>query len=158
MPLWSLAAVQWLHIASGITWIGSAVALDAVVWPVLLRTPASQARALYESVLRVITPLAGVAGAATILLGILRGTVFGPITSGGALLGTAYGVTWLVALGLSILVVAEGAVWHPRVHRMVWEADAVRPGAARKVYSQSAFELGCFAIIVVCMVLLGLGL
>jgi uncharacterized membrane protein len=158
MGLWVLAAVQWLHIAAGVTWIGTAVALDAVVWPLLLRMPARQAQTLHESVLRIITPLAGVGGGATILLGIVRGTVLGPITSAGALFGSAYGVTWLVALGLAILVVAEGAVWHPRVHRIVWEGGGVRPGAARLVYSQSAFELGCFAVILVCMVLMALDL
>lgn len=158
MSLWVLAVVQWLHVAAGVTWIGTAVALDAIVWPVLLRMPPRQAQSLHDSVLRIITPLAGAAGGATILLGILRGTVLGPITSGGALIGTAYGITWLLALALSILVVAEGAVWHPRVHDIVWQGDGVRPGAARRVYTQSVFELGCFAAILVCMVLLGVDL
>jgi hypothetical protein len=158
MPLWVILLVQGLHIGAGITWVGTVVGLDLLVWPALLRMPAADGRALYGRVVQAIGPVSGVAGGLTILLGIVRGTVLGPITSFGFLFGQPYGITWLVAIALTIVVLAEGGVWQSRVNDLVWAGDGVRPGAARLVYAQSAIELGLFAAIIACMVLMAFGL
>jgi hypothetical protein len=114
---------------------------------------------------QVITPVA----MAVIALGVIRGTVFGPI-KGPADLATAYGITWLVAL-----VFAVGAyLWGGRVagaalERMntIPEAEAVdsegRPtprlvAAVDDLKRKMALELGFFAVIFTCMILMRFGL
>ena len=158
MQLWVVIVVQWLHIAAGVTWIGTAIGLDVVMWPVLLRMKPVEARELHDRVIRAVGPVAGVAGAVTIVLGIVRGTVLGPIASVAFLFGQPYGITWLVALALAIAVVAEGALWERRVGELVWAGDVLRPGAVRRVSVQCTLELGAFAAILVCMVLMAFGL
>ena len=43
-----------------------------------------------------------------ILLGILHGTVFGPIKSLSFLFGTAYGITWIITLSFARINFVEG--------------------------------------------------
>ena len=81
MPTWLVAVVQWLHVLFAIFWFGSVLALTFVVMPVLGREPQPGKQAfvgaLERQVHRLLPPLAGM----TILLGIVRGTVLGPVTS-----------------------------------------------------------------------------
>ena len=159
MSLWVVVVVQWLHIAAGVTWIGSAIGLDVVMWPQLLRMQPGAARELHDRVIRVVTPVAGAAGALTIVLGIVRGTVLGPIASFQFLFGQPYGITWLVALALAVVVVVEGVLWERRVEGgLVWVGEELHPGAARRVFLQCTAELGAFAVILICMVLMAFGL
>ncbi len=99
---WVLFAVQWVHVLLGILWFGYSLSLATITIPALSRLPLVQQQEigglLGERGLRVVD----VVGPAVITLGILRGTVFGPIQDVNSLFGTAYGLTWLVALVVAI--------------------------------------------------------
>src|SRR5919112_2325367 len=99
---WAVFAVQWLHILLAILWFGNTLSLATITIPVLSRLPLVRQQEiggpLGEQGLRVID----IVGPAVIILGIIRGTVLGPIRDLNTLLGTAYGLTWLVALVVAI--------------------------------------------------------
>jgi uncharacterized membrane protein len=150
--------VQWLHILSGVIWFGGYVLIDFALWPALLRRPATEARATRSALEKQIGPLMAVSGSLVVLLGIVRGTALGPIRSLDTLLGTAYGLTWLIALVIALFLTIWGARWHDRVVGPVWEADKVRSGVAMRLRVTTLIEMTCFGAILVCMVLLGAGL
>jgi uncharacterized membrane protein len=103
---WPVVIVQWLHVLLGITWFGSSIATNAIFVPALSRFPlAEQQRvgsAYGDASIRLLRPV----GAAVIVLGILRGTLFGNIRTAETLFGTSYGWTWLVALVAAIATFA----------------------------------------------------
>jgi uncharacterized membrane protein len=150
--------VQWLHILSGVIWFGGYILIDFALWPALLRRPASEARMTFAALEKYIGPLMAASGSLVVLLGILRGTALGPIKSFGALLGTAYGVTWLIALVLALFLTIWGARWHDRLVGPIWEGDQVRSGVAARRRIATIVEMTCFGAILACMVLLGAGL
>ncbi len=158
MNLTLLVIVQWLHILMGIAWFGGYIFLDFVVWPALLRLPAAEAKATHDSIEKYAGPVMTVSGSLVVLLGIIRGTVFGPIRSLGFLFTAAYGLTWLAALVIAIILSVWGANWHTRWLGPVWEEDHIRPGMVRRVRLGAVFEMTCFGAILACMVLMGVGL
>ena len=94
--------VQWVHVLAGILWFGGGVAINMLVFPAMqVLTPEQQRR-----MGRALTPKLGrffqTVAIVVLLMGIIRGTVLGPITNLGILFGTAYGWTWLTALVLTI--------------------------------------------------------
>src|SRR5215831_6212419 len=115
--------VQWLHILSGVIWFGGYVLIDFALWPALLRRPPTEARATLSALEKHIGPLMAASGSLVVLLGIVRGTLFGPIKSSDALLATAYGWTWLAALVIALFLTIWGASWHDRTVGPIWEAD-----------------------------------
>jgi uncharacterized membrane protein len=96
--------VQWLHILSGVIWFGGYILIDFALWPALLRRPAAEARMTFAALEKYIGPLMSLSGSLVVLFGIVRGAALGPIKSLDALFGTAYGVTWLVALALALFL------------------------------------------------------
>lgn len=158
MSLMLLVLVQWLHILMGITWFGGYIFLDLVVWPALLSRPAAAAEKASEALARFAGPVMASSGSLVVLLGIVRGTVLGPIRSFSFLFTTAYGATWLVALLVALVLTVWGASAHDRWVGPVWEGDRVRPGAVHRLRAAAIFELAGFAGILACMVLMGVGL
>ena len=150
--------VQWLHILSGVTWFGGYILIDFALWPALLRRPAAEARMTFAALEKYMGPLMAASGSLVVLLGILRGTALGPIKSFGALLGTAYGVTWLIALVLALFLTIWGARWHDRLVGPIWDGDQVRSGVAARLRTATIVEMTCFGAVLACMVLLGAGL
>ena len=166
---WGQFVVQWLHVGLGVLWFGTVLYNSVILIPAISRLPlAAQrqiGRALGEQGFKVIRPVS----AAVILLGVVRGTVYGPI-KGLDDLTTAYGITWLVALAFAIGAAtwAEVAV-KPALERMnaIPEAEALTAdgapapalatavGAAKRVV---VLELGFFMIIFTCMILMRFGL
>jgi hypothetical protein len=166
---WGQFVVQWLHVFLGIIWFGTVLYNALILIPAVTPMPLGRQReigsAIAAQAFKVIRPVAmGVIG-----LGIVRGTLFGPITTLDAL-ATPYGITWLVSLAFAI-----GAyVWGDRVvggalERMnaVPEAEAVGPdgrptpaltGAIDDVKRKSVLELGFFLVIFTCMILMRFGL
>jgi uncharacterized membrane protein len=157
MQIWLIIILQWLHILGGIAWFGSYIFLDFVMWPAIWRLPASQSRILKEATFARATPLYGVIGPVVVLLGIVRGTVFGPVRSLDFLVGPAYGITWLVALMLGISLMLWGALWHSHGVGPVWEGDKVSPRAVRRIKSGFVFEMLTFGCVICCMVLMHFG-
>ena len=150
--------VQWLHILAGVIWFGGYVLIDFALWPALLRRPAAEARMTFAALEKYIGPLMAVSGSLVVLLGILRGTALGPIKSLDAILGTAYGLTWLAALVIALFLSVWGATWHDRMVGPIWEGDQARPGVATWRRTATVVEMACFGAILVCMVLMGAGL
>jgi uncharacterized membrane protein len=95
--MWSLIIIQWLHVLLGICWFGSILYLDFVVIPAVMTLPLEQQRTVSKALAifanRVLIP----AALLTIILGLVRGTIFGPVQSWSFLIGTAYGITFLIA-------------------------------------------------------------
>jgi uncharacterized membrane protein len=94
---WLQFIVQWAHVFFGIFWFGAVLYGDFILIPAITTLPLNTQREIGAAIgpraQRVIEPVAG----AVILLGILRGTVFGRIQSLDALM-TQYGLYWTIGL------------------------------------------------------------
>jgi hypothetical protein len=166
---WLLYATQWLHVLLGIFWFGTVLSTNTIFIPVLNRLPLDRQReiggAYGELAARILTPVA----IGVIVLGIVRGTLLGPIKSLD-LLTTTYGITWLVALAAAILTFTWGErVIKPAIQRMnaIEPARALLPdGSPSPEMNQSigfvkrvaALELLGFFVIFSCMILMRFGL
>ena len=115
---WFTFGIQWLHVLFGIVWFGSALAANMILIPALGRLPLDRQRefaGVYGQAAERIMPIAAYG---VIVLGILRGTVFGQIQSLSALTST-YGLTWLVGLiAASATLVWGKRALEPALHRM----------------------------------------
>ena len=166
---WAQFVVQWLHVGLGVLWFGTVLYNSAILIPAISRLPLGSqrqiGRAIGEQGFKVIRPVS----VAVILLGILRGTVFGPIKGLDELM-TAYGITWLVALAFSIGAATWAEVMiKPSIERMnaIPEAEALTADGAPapalaaaigQVKRVSILELGFFLVIFTCMILMRFGL
>jgi uncharacterized membrane protein len=160
LPTPLIIVVQWLHALLGIFWFGSALYVDVILVPTLMRLPLEKQQEvtgrLAHRSSQVLLPVA----ALVIVLGFLRGTVFGQLHSVADVFGSAYGVTWLVALltGLALL----GWAFIPLKRALDRLSTAKGPeqfaaGLPRaKVLSLA--ELAFFAVIFTCMILMRFGL
>jgi uncharacterized membrane protein len=149
--------VQWLHILAGITWFGGYIFLSFAVWPPLLKRPAAEAKAFFAAVGQPIGTLMMISGTSVLILGLIRGIVFGPIKSLEFVFTTSYGLTFLTALVLAIVMSAYGAIVSSKTVEKVWDGDQFRLNAAQYVRRSNAFSLACFGIILACMVLMRFG-
>jgi uncharacterized membrane protein len=98
---WLQFAVQWLHVLAAITWFGAVIYTDFILIPGITTLPPREQRTAGEAIGRQAVKVIMGAATAVIILGILRGTIFGNIKSFDALT-TTYGLTWLFALVLSV--------------------------------------------------------
>jgi uncharacterized membrane protein len=105
---WIVVVVQWLHVLLGIMWFGNALVLDVIVIPAINRLPIVTQREISSYIGSRATPIFHVVVPLIIVLGFIRGTVLGPIKTVELLLGTAYGLTWLVALVVTVLTYLWG--------------------------------------------------
>lgn len=150
--------VHWLHVLGGIVWFGGHIFTAAVIWPALLRRPAPEAKALSDAMAEPAMRVMGPAGMLVLVLGIVRGTVLGPVRSLDVLIGTAYGWTFLAALLLTFGLMGYAGATRQEMERRVWDGDRFHPGAAAYLRRSSAINLGGLAAILVCMVLMRFGL
>jgi putative copper export protein len=147
--------VHWLHTLCAIFWFGGIMYVNAVIGPAMLRLgPAAQAAAgdqLARQAVRVTRPIALL----TIVLGVVLGTAFGPVKHVADLLGSAYGIYFLIALVLSLAVYLWGQLLTARTALSVAATpDAGRAAVVRRVIMQSGIELIGFLAIFTCMVLM----
>ncbi|SRR6266487_886617 len=106
--MWSVVLIQWLHILMGITWFGSVIFYNFVALPAVMSFPLKEQGIVMGRLAKYTPRLVVPASILVILLGILRGTVFGPIQSLSVLFGTAYGITWMLALVFALFNFVEG--------------------------------------------------
>ena len=159
-------AVQWLHVLLGILWFGNALVLDVIVIPAINRLPIVTQREVASLIGARSTPIFHVVVPLIIVLGFIRGTVLGPIKSVDFLLGTAYGLTWLVALVAAILTYLWGLfVIIPGLHAMdraPLNADGTPTpeleAATNRLKLLVSLELLGFFVIFTCMILMRFGL
>jgi uncharacterized membrane protein len=163
---WFVVVVQWLHVLLGILWLGNALVLDVIVIPAINRLPIVAQREIASSIGSRATPIFHVVVPLIVVLGVIRGTLLGPIKSIDILFGTAYGLTWLTALTATILTYLFGLfVLVPALRAM--DLIPVGPGgsptpalavATERVKRLVGLELIGFLIIFTCMILMRFGL
>jgi len=168
--MWNLIVIQWLHVLLGIFWFGGSLYLNGMVIPVLLSLPLGQQREVAVPLgarsNQILPPVAIL----VILLGVLRGTVWGPVHTFAFLFGTAYGVTFLISLLAAAAVESWGhfvtgkAAAHLNTFPL---AEVMKPKSAgatafnkqvQRVIFFTLIELLGFFIIFTCMILMRFGL
>jgi uncharacterized membrane protein len=166
MMEWVIITVQWLHVFLGIFWFGSVLYLNFVVIPSITSLPFSQQGAISQKIAansnRVILPVASL----VIIIGFLRGTVWGSVQSLSAAFGSAYGITFVVATLLGIAVYAWGYfVIRPTAERIQKEAASMEDGKVTATFTAlvqrikllSLIELAGFLTLLTCMILMRFG-
>lgn len=127
---WGEATAQWLHILFGTFWFGGALFANFVVVPAMMRLPAQPQQQFLKFFEEQSKRMMLIAASGTIVLGIIRGTVFGEIKDV-ADLGSAYGIYWLIGLVAACVTYAYGT-WYlsPRANRLTAQmaAAGVGPG------------------------------
>jgi uncharacterized membrane protein len=159
---------QWLHVIFAIFWFGGVLYGDVVLVPAISTLTLPTQRAVGAAIGARANRIVPAAAGAVILLGILRGTVFGQLRSLDALT-TAYGITWLVALVFAIGTFMWGLrVIGPSLERLATIPDAealnadgsATPALAAliaRVKRVVLLELVGFLVIFTCMILMRFG-
>ena len=163
---WLVIVVQWLHVLLGIFWFGNALVLDVIVIPAINRLPVVAQREIASYIGSRSTPIFHVVVPLIILLGFIRGTFLGPIKSVDILLGTAYGVTWLVALIATIATYLWGLFVIIPALRVMDAMPLKADGSATSELAEAtdrvklvvSLELIGFFVIFTCMILMRFGL
>jgi hypothetical protein len=163
---WVAFVIQWLHVLLGMLWFINALLVATVLIPTLNTFPLPIQREVGgrygERTVRIFNVVIPV----VIVLGFVRGTVFGPIKSIEAAFTTAYGVTWLVALVVAIaiylwsmLVIERGIA---AMNAIPLKADGGAPPelehAVSRLKGAIVLELMGFLVIFTCMILMRFGL
>ena len=156
MPI-GLIILQYIHVLFAATLLGSALFIDLVLWPTLLRRPAPEAKGFFETSLKTTSILMGVSSGITFLSGILRGTIFGNIHSWNDFV-TPYGVTFSIAFLATLAMMIHGPRIGPKLLKEVWKGKTITPNAKAKVNSALAVSWMSVLIILACMVLMHFGL
>lgn len=156
MPI-GLIILQYVHVLFAATLMGSALFMDLVLWPTLLRRPALEAKGFFEASLKTTGILMGVSSGITFLSGILRGTVCGSIHSWTDLI-TPYGITFSIALLATLAMMIHGPRIGPKLLNEVWKDKSFVADAKAKVHSALIISWMSVLIILACMVLMHFGL
>lgn len=163
---WFLFAVQWLHVLLAILWFGNSLTLATITIPAISKLPLVRQQEIGAQLGVQGTRVIDIVAPAVIILGILRGTVFGQIRDLNSLLGTVYGLTFVVALIVAIATFLWGRfVIVPTVRRLAAapvNADgtptaALEAGLAR-AKAVTVLELAGFLVVFTCMILMRFGL
>lgn len=162
---WIAFAVQWLHVLLGILWFGNALAVAFFLIPAISTLPIPTQRQVEDRYVEIADRTFKVVAPTVIVLGVLRGTVFGPIQSIESL-GTPYGITWLVALGAAIATFLWGLYVIGGATRMMNAAPLAPDGgptpelerATARLKRVAVLELLGFVVIFTCMILMRFGL
>ncbi|HEV2112188.1 MAG TPA: hypothetical protein VGT99_12595 [Gammaproteobacteria bacterium] len=149
-----LLLVQWLHVIAGLLWVGGLVVSGYLLPRAMVGKPTPAARAVYDPFSKALRPLMVVTGLTLMLAGILRGTLFGPVRSLSAAFDTPYGLTWLLALGLTLTLMVHSGRWRQRLPELIWNGELKRPEARARIDRHGFMELAIFAGILACMVLM----
>lgn len=127
------ASAQWLHILFGTFWFGGALFANFVVAPAMMRLPAEPQQQFLKLFAEQSERMMLIAASGTIVLGVIRGTVFGEIKDVAAL-STPYGIYWLIGLVAACVTYAYGT-WYlsPRANRLSAEMAAAGVGPGGQV-------------------------
>jgi len=86
--LWFQVAIQWLHVLGGIFWFGSTLFVSLIHAPAMMSLPPRTTEPVFRATTKRARVVLETVGAITVLLGIIRGTLLGPVQSVQFLLGT----------------------------------------------------------------------
>ncbi|HEX2884206.1 MAG TPA: hypothetical protein VHQ42_06515 [Candidatus Limnocylindria bacterium] len=162
---WLQFGAQWLHVLLGILWFGNALVLAVITIPALNRLPITTQREFSQSVGHIASRLFTIVAPAVIVLGIIRGTFLGPIKDLDDLFGTAYGITWLVALVAATATFLWGKLMIEGALLAVNTAPLSADGgptpeltrAVERVKLMTILELVGFFVVFTCMILMRFG-
>ncbi|GHO79244.1 hypothetical protein KSD_70150 [Ktedonobacter sp. SOSP1-85] len=165
-----LYVIQWLHVLCAIFWLGGALYGNFVVIPAIGSLPLE----LQRKVAKPLGSLGNKAMISTALLvivfGLLRGTLFGPVQSLSFLVGTAYGITFLISFVVALGTLAWGVFVMGRtferlnnipLEEMLLADGTLSPSSAALVQQAKLFallELLGFLVVFSCMILMRFGL
>jgi hypothetical protein len=163
---WLVFGVQWTHMLLGILWFGNALSLDVIVIPAINRLPIVTQREVASYIGSRTTPIFHVVVPLIIALGFVRGTLLGPIKTLDVLFGSAYGLTWVIALIVAFVTYLWGLFAIIPGLRVMNGAPVNADGtptaeleaATNRVKVLVSLELIGFLVIFTCMVLLRFGL
>ena len=163
---WLTFGVQWLHMLLGILWFGYSLSLAVIIIPAINRLALSRQREIGQYLGERGESVINFVGPTVILLGFIRGTFLGQLHSVSDVLGSAYGLTWLVGLlaatatflwGKFVIVGALDAM-----NRLPLGADGTATpelvAATDRVKLVVVLELAGFLVVFTCMVLMRFGL
>ena len=156
---------QWLHVLLGITWFGNSLVVAAILIPSLNPLPIPMQREVGARYGERATRLFDVVVPSLIILGLVRGTLLGPIKDVGEVLGMPYGITWLVALIAAIATFFWGRIVINGALRRMNDAPVNSDGTATvqleaetaRVKLVVVLELVGFLVIFTCMILMRFG-
>jgi uncharacterized membrane protein len=162
---WVVVGAQWLHVLLGIVWFGNSLVVAAILIPSLNPLPILTQREVGSRYGERATRLFDVLVPVVIVLGVIRGTLLGPIKSVGDVLGTPYGVTWLVALIAAIVTFLWGRIVINGALQRMNDAPLNPDGTAtaeletetNRVKLVVVLELIGFLVIFTCMILMRFG-
>jgi uncharacterized membrane protein len=162
---WPLFVVQWLHVLLGMFWFGNALVLDVIVIPAINQLPIVKQREVASLIGARATPIFIVVPILIVALGVVRGTLLGPIQDIDTLFGTAYGITWLVALIVTVAVYLWGLLAIIPALRAMDAVPVAADGgptpeleaATNRVKAFVSLELIGFFVIFTCMILMRFG-
>jgi len=163
---WLVFVVQWLHILFAILWFGNTLSLATVTIPALNRLPLVRQQEVGAELGKQGLRVVDIVAPTVITLGVIRGTVFGPIHDADALFGTAYGLTWLVALIVAVATYLWGRYVIVPATRRLAAAPLAADGSAtealnaalRRAKLVTVLELVGFLTVFTCMILMRFGL
>ena len=163
---WVVFGVQWLHILLAILWFGNALAAAVVTIPAISKLPLVSQQAIGIQLGERGGRMVDIVAPLVILLGFVRGTILGPIKDAGVLFGTAYGLTWLVALvvatatflwGRYVIVPSTRALMSAPVNPDGTPTPELDAGIER-AKRVTVLELIGFLVVFTCMILMRFGL
>ena len=162
---WLVVVVQWLHVLLAILWFGNSLSLATVTIPAISRLPLVSQQQIGAQLGERGVRVFDIVAPAVIILGFLRGTVFGQIRDANALFGTAYGLTFLLAL----IVATATFLWGRYVIVPATRALAAAPvnpdgtptaeldAAVERAKRVTVLELIGFLVVFTCMILMRFG-
>lgn len=150
--------VHTLHVITAIVWAGAHVFMALVGWPTLRDRPAAEAQAVLARMSRTLGPLMAVTGSLVVVLGVLRGTVFGVVRSFTQLVETPYGRTFMLAALLTIVLAVHGARAGRTLEARIFRDGAWTPDAKRILRRSSVLEGSLLLAVIACMALMRFGL
>jgi len=162
---WLVFGVQWLHVLLAILWFGNSLSLAAVVIPAISRLPLVRQQEIGAQLGERGVRVFDFVGPAVIVLGFLRGTVFGSIRDANALFGTTYGLTFLVALIVATATFLWGRYVIVPATRVLATAPVNPDGtptaeldaALARAKRVTVLELIGFLVVFTCMILMRFG-
>lgn len=164
MPWWFVIVAQWLHVFGGIFWFGSRLVVTLILLPTMRRVSQTNQHVFLGEMIRHFVRVEPALGVATILLGILRGTVFGQVVSPEVAFGTTYGLTWTVSLALGVVIAILGGLVGAsflKLQAIPVKGDASSQAAfdqqLGKTETYSRVSLSLFLLIFTCMMLMRFG-
>ena len=155
-----LFAVTWLHVLLGILWFGSTLYINLILIPAVLPLPRAKQQEIAAQVSPLTTRVLRPTAILVILLGVVRGTFFGPLHSVQDVVSTTYGVTWLLALaGTLVLYALIELLFDPAITRLnTSTSDAEYAATLGRVKIYAVVELLGFFAIFTAMIFLRYGL